>query len=378
MYVLYYLQKEQTKEKQEPFFGRLGLKKRKVKYYFTHKNDENDEDCGEAKVDILSTTSSSYGSPSCTQEVGYDLRDYPKQVREPPAEGSKLWTKLRSRYRQSRKEDNQLYGTFEALKGNLFILTGNIERTEEKMKALDLDIEKFLEQCKEAELLGKQSNVLAEKGDELRRNKDSVLYGAECLLEEAEGTRKSTDDLNFKAENVREQCKVVGTLEKQLKFVTVERDQLIEDQEAVMHEVECLSEAMEMTRKDMDDLKLKVENIRDQCKEEEKILKEMKTVKAEGDELRRNNDAVINERKRSSEETEITRKNMDDIREECNDAEVPQMQLNLVTEQGDQLREKDKEACIYAEAKSSSKKAEKKREDIDVLILPNVGRIQTV
>jgi hypothetical protein len=361
MYVIYYLQKEQTREKQEPFIGRLGLKKWKAKYYFTCRNDEDededeDEDCSEANVEVLSTTESSYGAPSSTQEEEHEFREYPKQVCESLTEGNKLWTKLTSVYSESLKEDNQLYG-----EGNLYALAANTEKTEQKMKALDLDIEKFLDQYKQAEVVEKQLNLLTVKRDQVRKNKDAVIHEVECLLEETEVTRKNMDYLNLKAENVHKQCTEPNAMEKQRKFVTAESDQVIEDQESVMREVACLSEEIELARKDMSDLKLKLGSIRDQCKESKSMVKQMKLVSAGELELRRNKHAVINEAEYFSEGTEFTRKNMDElnfeagnIREECNEAEALQNQLNFVTEQGDQLREIDDEALMY-EAKSSSK-----------------------
>jgi hypothetical protein len=145
------LQKEQTRAKQEPFFGRLGLKKWKAKYYLI---DTNDEDCSEANIETLSITESSYRAA-----------EYPNQICEPLTEGSKVLAKLMSLFRQSRKRDNQLYGTLEVLKRNIRILVANMEKVIEKKEALDLDIEKILERCKEAEIMQMQPNLLAVKCD---------------------------------------------------------------------------------------------------------------------------------------------------------------------------------------------------------------------
>jgi hypothetical protein len=209
MQVVCYLQREQTREEEDHFFMRLGLKKWKAKYYVTHMNDEDYEDCDETYVEVISTAESSYGAPSSAEEEGHDLRVCPKQVCDPLTERSKLFTKLRSLYSESRKEDSQLNIKFETLKGSLYILAENIEETEEKMKGLYLDIEKFLEQCKEAEVLGKQSKLLAVKCDDLGKNKDYVV----CEAKESEGTRTNMDDLNLKSENVGVQCKAVDAIE---------------------------------------------------------------------------------------------------------------------------------------------------------------------
>jgi hypothetical protein len=77
------------------------------------------------------------------------------------------------------------------------------------------------------------------------------------------------------------------------------------------------------------------------------------------------------------DETEAARKNIDikleveNIREDCNESEALQRQLNFLAAQGDQLRGKDEENLIY-EAKSSSKEAERIREDMNVLKYRNI------
>jgi hypothetical protein len=94
----------------------------------------------------------------------------------------------------------------------------------------------------------------------------------------------------------------------------VECEQLIEGQEAAVYEVESILEEIEMARKATGDLKLKLGNIHDQCKEAETMVRQMKLVKVEGDELRRTEDAVTYEDECLSEETEVTRKNMGDLK----------------------------------------------------------------
>jgi methyl-accepting chemotaxis protein len=342
IYVVFCLQNEHRKETQEFFFASILLKNWKPTNLLTHTKD--DEDCGEANFETLSAIESCYGAPSGAQEDQRELVEYPKQVCEPLTERSKLLTKVRSLYRQPLKEYNQLYGKFETLKGNLYVLAAYIEKTAEDIKALNLDVENIREQCKEAEELEKQLNLLAEKCDELRKNKDAVIYEAECLSEEAEVTRKNMDELKLKVENIREECKKAETMEKQLNFVTLEREQLIKYQETLMQEVEGISEEIEVTKRDIGDLKFKVENIREECKAAEGLGKQTKLVTAEDEELMRYQETLMHEVDCILEEIEVTRRDIGDLKlmggnfsEECNEAETMQKRLNFVTMERDQL-----------------------------------------
>jgi chromosome segregation ATPase len=342
----------------------------------THTKDE--EDCGDASFETLSATESSYGAPSVEQEEQRELGEYPKQVCEPLTERNKPLTKLRSLYRQPIKEYSQLYGKFETLKGNLYVLAAYIEKTAEDIKALNLDVESIRDQCKEADVIEKQLNLLAETCEELRRNKDAVIYEAECLSEEAEITRKNMDELKLKVENIRQECKEAEKMEKQLNFVTLEREQLVKYQETLMHEVECISEEIEETERDIGDLKFKVENIREQCKEAETIENQTKLATAEDEDLKRFQETLIHEVECILEEIEATKRDIGDLKlmgvnlsQECNKAETMGKQTKLVTNEGEGLR-KNKDSIIY-QAECLSEDSEVTMKNIDELKVENIG-----
>jgi hypothetical protein len=257
-------------------------------------------------------------------------------------------------------ERDQLIRDQEAVMHEDECVSGEIEMAKKDIGDIKVKLENFRDQCKEAEPTEEQLKFITEECEELRKNTEAVIYHTECLSGETDATT-NMNDLKLRDEDIREQCKEEEATKKLLKLVTVECDQLIRDQEAVMYEVECVSGEIEMVKKDIGDIKLKLENFRDQCKEAEAIEKQLKLVIMECDELIKDQEAVMYEVECVS--GEITRKNMDglklkveNIREKCNESEALQKQLNFVTEHGDYLRGKDNEAVIHG-AKSLSKDA---------------------
>jgi hypothetical protein len=128
--------------------------------------------------------------------------------------------------------------------------------------ARKLEVEQFRGQFKKATALEEQLNRMTVECNELRKDREALIYEAISISEEKEAITKDRNALKLEVEKLRGQCKKATTLEEQLNQMTVESNELRKDREALIYEVISISEEKEDIKRDRDVLTLEIENVR--------------------------------------------------------------------------------------------------------------------
>jgi chromosome segregation ATPase len=128
--------------------------------------------------------------------------------------------------------------------------------------ALNLDVEKLREQCKKTASLEEQLSQMTVECNELRKDREALIYEAIRISEEKEFMTKNRDALKLEVQKLREQCKKAAALEEQLNQMAVECNELRKDKEALIYEAINISEEKDDIKLNMDILKFEIENVR--------------------------------------------------------------------------------------------------------------------
>jgi chromosome segregation ATPase len=257
---------------------------------------KNEEDEGETGVEILKTKEIPDGAPPPFQNELHELREYPKDTSGTATVKGRLLTKLMSHWLNihSLKKETPLHREIESMKGDTRILAAYMQITEDR-DALTLKNQILGEQCKDTAELEEQGNLIVVEQDKLRKDGRALMYEVLCISEEKRTRTKDIDSLNLEVEKLRGQCKKTASLEEQLNQIKVECNELRKDREALIYEATRISEEKEAMTKDRDALNLEVEKLREQCKEVAALKEQLKQMTVEGNELRKDREALIYE-----------------------------------------------------------------------------------
>jgi hypothetical protein len=275
----------------------------KAKTFCSHTKNEEDE--SETGVEILETKESPDGASPPNQKELHELRVYSKETSKTAAVRGRLLTKLMSSWliKHSLKNETPLHHEIETMKGDNRILAAYIQVPED-WDVLTLKDKILREECKDTAALEEQLNQIAVEQDELRKYRRAFMYEALCISQDKEGMTKDGDALNLEAENFRKQCKKPASLKEQLNQMTVECNELRKDREALIYETTRISEEKEAITKDRDALNLEVEKLREQRKKAETLEEQLNQMTVECNELRKDIEAIVYEAISISEEKE--------------------------------------------------------------------------
>lgn len=235
---------------------------------------KNEEDEGEAGVEMLKTKESPDGASPPIQRELNELREHPKGTSETATGRGRLFTKSHWLNKYPLRD----------------ILT-------HKDKILG-------EECKDTAALEEQLNLIAVEQEKLRKDRIAHIYEDLCISEEKGAMTRDGSDLKLKVEEIGGQSKGSASLEEQLNQVTMECNELIKDREALIYEATHISEEKETLTEDRDALNLEVERLREQCKKAAALEEQLNQMQVECNELRKDREALIYEAISISEEKE--------------------------------------------------------------------------
>jgi hypothetical protein len=246
----------------------------------------------------------------------------------------------------------------------------------EGTKSLKHEERKFPGQCTNATALAHRLHQMTVQSNELRKDREALLYEAICISDEKDAITEERDALKFEVEEIRLQCKKAATLEEQLNQLTVENNELRDDRAAFLYEALCIYDEKEAITKERDALKFEVEEIRWECNKASNLGEQLKQMTLESKELREDREALLYEAICIADEKEAIKKEkerdalkfeVEEIRWQCSKAAALGEQLKQMTVENKELRQ-DIEALAY-EAICISEEKESIRLDLEILKL---------
>jgi DNA repair exonuclease SbcCD ATPase subunit len=180
---------------------------------------KGEEDCGGASIEIFKATVNPEGASSSIENELHEVIEFQKKPSEPATWRGGLLSKLRSHWSKRlgfRKEKPLDRQTVVAFNGYDRGLPAYIKAIEKERKALALEVGYLRERCNEAESLENQLNQVTVERDELVEDREALMDKVKYISDVLEAITEDREDLKHKLEKLRRQSKDAEVLQRQL------------------------------------------------------------------------------------------------------------------------------------------------------------------
>jgi hypothetical protein len=291
--------------------GELGMWNVKSSSSYT----KNEEVEGKTSLEILKIRESPDRTLSPIREL-HKLREYSQKTSEPATLKSELLKNLMSHSLNKHvpMKEMPLHSDVEALKGVACTLLSNKQLKENDKEELSHEGKNYRDLSKDAAAMVEQLNLRVVGQDTLSEDRKYLIHEAKCTAEVIRATKQDRDSVKHDDRRIPGQCKDIAALEDQICTMTMESNELKKDREALLYEVLCTSEEKEAIMKERDTLKLEVEELRGLCKDIVALEDRICMITMESNELKKDREALLYEVVCISEEKEFIRKDRDGLR----------------------------------------------------------------
>jgi uncharacterized coiled-coil DUF342 family protein len=220
----------------------------------------------------------------------------------------------------------------------------NCKSTQKIMDALKVETKELRAKLKDYALLEKQLNTARQLCDNIKKERNAFILKAQKLAERRGVMQVERDALKLEIEDL--QSKIRNTYIGELNAARRHCDNIKKERDFYKLEATWAAENREAMKKDIDALKFEIEEIRTQCKNSSLLEKQLKSVREECENIKKERNPFILRAQSTAADSEVMRKKMDahkiaaEIKQtERFKAALQREQLNVVREDCDSIAE---------------------------------------
>lgn len=245
----------------------------------------------------------------------------------------------------------------------------NFKAMSKVMETLKVEAEELRAQCKQYALLQKQLNAAQQQCENVKIERIAFVLRAQQLAESRETMKVESDALKRETENLKAKIKETDLLQEQLNTANRLCDNMKRERDYLKLQARWAAGNRKAMTEDIHTLKLEIEQLRAQCKNNAVLEKQLQTVKNQFENIKRERNAFILKAQRTAADREAMRKErdhlklvVDNLRAQRYDPSLQETQLD-VTEHYDNI-EKEKDSLIL-EFQQMGTDTEFTEEDLD-------------
>ncbi|XP_023702656.1 MAR-binding filament-like protein 1-1 [Cryptotermes secundus] len=246
----------------------------------------------------------------------------------------------------------------------------NFEAMSKVMETLKVEAEELRVQCKQYALLQNQLNTAQQQWENVQKERIAFVLRAQQLAESRETMKVESDALKCETENLKAKIKETDLLQEQLNTAKRLCDNMKREGDHLKLQAQRAAGNRKAMTEDIHTLKLEIEKLRAQCKNNAVLEQQLQTVKHQFENIKKERNAFILKAQRTAADREAVRKErnhvklvLDDLRAQRYVAAQQGQQLNVVREHYDNIG-KDIDSFIL-ELQHTGTDTESTEEDLD-------------
>ncbi|XP_023702658.1 protein hook homolog isoform X1 [Cryptotermes secundus] len=215
---------------------------------------------------------------------------------------------------------------------------------EKIMETLKVEMEELRTKSEENALLEKQLNTARQQCENMKKQRNAFILKAQKVAESRGTIKIERDALKFEIENLRLTIKDADIQEKELNAARRLCDNIKKARDFYKLEARRAAGNRDAMKKDINDLKLVIEELRAQCQKSFLLEKQLNSVGEECENIKEEGNPFILRVQHTAADSEVVRKNRDAhkiaaeiMRTQRFNAALQREQLNITREDGDNI-----------------------------------------
>jgi exonuclease SbcC len=240
----------------------------------------------------------------------------------------------------------------------------------EERNALELETKNLRAQCEKTALLEKELKDVKAQRDFIAKERDSFQYRHRRSEKECKSIKKCMETLKVETEAFRTQSENYALLQGKLNTIRQQCEKIREERNAFILKTQILAESRATILIERDALKLETENFQSKIKHTDMYEKELNAARRHCDDIKKDRDFYKLKARQAAENTDALKKDIDaltleieELRAQCKKNSLLEKQLKYVRQECENIKKERNRSILRAPSTAADSEVMRKKRD---------------